>query len=373
MFERYNVMKSNTSQFDVVVFGAGPAGAATARWLAQSNYNVLLIEHSSFDKPRVGESLAPAVQPLLRELGVWNQFEALDPLPSWGTRSVWGSEEPQSHSHMMNPYGSGWHVDRLQFDCMLANAAVEAGATLYLDSRLVSCHEDDNGNWTIRINREGAHLTISSRIVVDATGRRAQLARQLGATRVIADRLMGVTVQYDSVSNKDQCYTLVETSTDGWWYSAPVGENRMMAMLMTDSDICHQAALTVNENWQNRLHDSTTTASRIGKATSLWGPRVFSAVSHRLRREDTAAKWLAVGDSALSVDPVSGSGVVRALRTARAGAESIVELLNGDAASTIEHYEAERDREFREYLNERRMYYQIEYRWRDSLFWQRRL
>ena len=36
--------------------------------------------------PRIGESLAPNVQEPLRELGLWSEFLALMPLPSWGTR-----------------------------------------------------------------------------------------------------------------------------------------------------------------------------------------------------------------------------------------------------------------------------------------------
>ena len=112
-----------SSDFDVAVVGAGPAGSATARWLALRGQRVALLERSRFDVPRVGESLAPAVQPLLVELGVWRQFLALKPLPSYGTRSHWGEATPRMHSHLLSPWGCGWHVDRRAFDLMLAQAA----------------------------------------------------------------------------------------------------------------------------------------------------------------------------------------------------------------------------------------------------------
>jgi len=56
--------------FDAAVIGAGPSGSATARWLALWGYRVALVERSRFESPRIGESLAPIVQPLLRDLGV---------------------------------------------------------------------------------------------------------------------------------------------------------------------------------------------------------------------------------------------------------------------------------------------------------------
>jgi flavin-dependent dehydrogenase len=117
--------------YDAAVVGGGPAGSATARRLALQGRTVVLLERSRFDRPRVGETLGPVVQPLLRDLGVWDRFLRLGALPSWGTRSIWGAPEPATHSHLMSGYGCGWHVDRLRFDRMLADAAVAAGAVLH--------------------------------------------------------------------------------------------------------------------------------------------------------------------------------------------------------------------------------------------------
>jgi len=64
-----------TADFDVIVLGAGPAGAAAARRLQQWGCRAALIERSRLDAPRVGESLAPSTQPLLQELGVWPRFQ----------------------------------------------------------------------------------------------------------------------------------------------------------------------------------------------------------------------------------------------------------------------------------------------------------
>src|SRR4051812_21053115 len=106
--------------YDVAVVGGGPAGAASARRLALAGARVVVVERSRFHAPRIGDSLAPAIQPELIGLGVWREFQALGPMPSYGTRSHWGDAAASLHSHMMSPWGSGWHVDRRAFDLMLA-------------------------------------------------------------------------------------------------------------------------------------------------------------------------------------------------------------------------------------------------------------
>jgi flavin-dependent dehydrogenase len=372
MSEALGARLSDGASFDAVVVGAGPAGAATARWLALQGCSVLLAEGSALDSPRVGETLAPAVQPLLRELGVWERFAALGPLPSWGVRSHWGDSNAQTHEHLLNPYGCGWSVDRRRFDRALIDAAVDAGAALGLATKLVDA-EAANDRMRLRFECGGRPVHVSARVAIDATGRAAHLAQRLGAKRRRFDTLVGITTQFGAVGGEGQGYTLIEAAADGWWYSAPLDGERLVVMLMTDGDLCGRARLVAPANWRAQLRDAPATQQRVGAAPALWGPRVFNAMSQRLARAGTAPQWLAVGDAALAVDPASGSGVVRALRTARVGARAALEALQGRAADAVAAYEAERDRECADYLEQRARHYGMESRWHEHPFWQRRV
>jgi len=146
-----------------------------------------------------------------------------------------------------------------------------------------------------------------------------------------------------------------------------------VTMLMTDGDIAGRAHLVAIENWRGRLLATGATAARVGDAPARWGPRAFNAGSQRLCRSVGADRWLAVGDAALAVDPLSGSGVLRALRTARACAATAIELLQHASLDPIDAYEDERDRESLSYLEERALYYGLERRWPGAVFWQRRM
>jgi flavin-dependent dehydrogenase len=361
-----------TDGLDVAVVGAGPAGAAIAWRLARAGCRVALLERSRFDAPRVGESLAPGVTPLLAELGAWDDFLALQPLPSYGTHSVWGSPELQSHSHLFTPYGNGWHVDRSRFDRMLAEHAAAAGARLRLGCRVVHVEAASNGGSVLQVEGDGRPLRAD--LLIDATGRQASLARWVGARHAVFDRLVGVAVPLDDPAAASHGYTLVETTPDGWWYCAPIGPRRSMAMLMTDADLARRHAQGGVAGWHAALRHAGTTTSRIGKARPQAAPAVVPAVSRRLVRSPapTCQRWLAVGDAALAVDPVSGSGVLRALRTAAAGARAALAALAGDA-DAVGAYEQQCDDDCRRYLAEWAAYYAAEPRWRASPFWQRRV
>jgi flavin-dependent dehydrogenase len=361
---------------DVAVVGAGPAGAATARRLAQAGCHVALLERTHFDSPRAGESLAPAVQPLLADLGVWPQFIDLSPLPSYGTRSSWGSAEPGDHSHLLTPYLSGWHVDRQAFDRMLAETALQAGAQLHLGARVIRVEAETKGGTLFVADSTGAKQ-VRAEFIVDASGRGAALARWVGARHVLLDRLVGIGAGYPDPHAGTQCYTQIEATEDGWWYSAPAAADRCVRMLMTDADLARAQGLASQSAWHAALVRAPLTRARGDIGPPLWGPRIFPAVSQRLQRggERAPLGWLAVGDAALAVDPLSGSGVVRALRMAAAAAETVMSTLGGepgDRASAIAAYEHERDRECTRYLFERASYYAAETRWPRSAFWSRR-
>jgi flavin-dependent dehydrogenase len=268
---------------------------------------------------------------------------------------------------------------------MLAHAAAAAGASLFEGVALQrSVHRQ--GCWWLQttpstLQAEAPDQTFCARVLIDATGRRAQVARALGAQRMLFDRLVGVAVNWAGVEAAEQGHLLVEAAREGWWYSAPLpggtqhAADAMVAMLMTDSDLCGRLRLTVAELWQAILQSTRATRQRLGPAHRISTPQVHCAYSQRLRRDGAsdAGPWLAVGDATLSVDPISGSGVLRALRTARAAADAVSELFARPHAwkGMLAAYEAERDKECTNYLFERAQYYAAEQRF-DTPFWRRR-
>jgi 2-polyprenyl-6-methoxyphenol hydroxylase-like FAD-dependent oxidoreductase len=80
----------------IAILGGGPAGCAAALTLRRylPDLSVTLVTGpaaAAAGAPAVGETLSPGVLPLLRYLGIHQEFLNLEQLPAGGTASAWGS------------------------------------------------------------------------------------------------------------------------------------------------------------------------------------------------------------------------------------------------------------------------------------------
>ncbi len=322
--------------FDVGVAGGGPAGAVIALCLARRGIRVALCEATGFDSERWGETLPPEINPVLKELGLWDEFSALGSLEAPGILSCWGSDSPVVQDFVSNAYGCGWHVDRNRFDAMLCREAARAGAALLLNSRAPE------------------HLRAG--YLVDASGRTG-LRTDDEHRYDDDDRLIAIALRLTG-SSRD-LRTIIETTSHGWWYSAPVPSGGTVAMFFTDPEIYTREGIVIGDE----LERAPLTCARMA-STRIAASRVLHATS-ACRRRIFGGNWLAVGDSASSYDPLSGRGVLKALRH---GVEAARAVAEGSAAA----YSAMVRDEFKEYVRQRRMYYAGEGRWPGSTFWSRR-
>ncbi|HXF46774.1 MAG TPA: NAD(P)/FAD-dependent oxidoreductase, partial [Burkholderiaceae bacterium] len=223
--------------FDVAIVGAGPAGSALALRLARAGARVALIERQRERAFRVGETLPPAIAPRLQRLGVWDRFMDSHPCASDHMRSAWGSSELQSQSFIAHPYQNGWQIDRARFDTMLVRAAVEAGAALHAGCRVRQFDGDGVVGW--RLCAAGGEAMLHARWLVDAGGRRARIAAQLGIERIRIDDLIGVALLFacdDGRGGASGGGAMIEAVGDGWWYSARLPDGAELAVFMTDAD-----------------------------------------------------------------------------------------------------------------------------------------
>jgi flavin-dependent dehydrogenase len=364
------------ARIDVIILGGGPAGSATALALARSGLSALIVERTQYDVPRIGETLPPAIKPLLVSLDVWESFLRDAHASSPAVQSAWGSDELYSLDHIYNPYGPGWHVDRARFDQMLASRAGDAGVSVLTKAELLSCLNDSIDNWQIEISCNDRKNHVEARFVVDATGRSSFFAGRRGIRRIAVDHLVGVVGIVKTVNPETACEysTLIEASEEGWWYSARLPDARLVLSYMTDADLYAKGQRQNPDYWSLMLKQTIHTRSRIsGFDLSAWCPRVVSANSSRLA-QTADRNWLAVGDAAIAFDPLAGQGIYKAIESGLLGAKVIKEHLsgNGSTSSAIGDYVEARNRDFTQYLHLRHVFYARENRWPQSLFWQRR-
>ena len=75
---------------DVLIIGAGPAGATAAALLAEHGHNVVVLEREKFPRYHIGESLLPFCYAPLQRLGLIEQLKAsLDSMQIKMTPELW--------------------------------------------------------------------------------------------------------------------------------------------------------------------------------------------------------------------------------------------------------------------------------------------
>jgi flavin-dependent dehydrogenase len=358
-------------KFDVIIIGSGPAGAATAIDLVRRGRSVAILEQSEYDSVRIGETLPPEIRIPLAKLGVWERFCGDSHLASPGTVSLWGEAEPSCTDFLFNPYGNGWHINRRQFDSMLAKAAECGGASVYRGTRVTACEKERSGLWRLEAQQATREQVFQAGFLVLATGR-AGIPPTFTGRRKIYDRLVGCIkiLDLESSNSKYDHRTLIEATEDGWWYSALLPQRQFVFGFFTDGDRLRVDKISSPENWMKQLSQASYTRQRVLACEWNSSLRVVAA-SSSCRSCTAFERWIVVGDAATAFDPLSGKGIYNALLSGLAAAATIDDSLRGHRLA-LDHYAAQVITQYSEYLVERAKYYAREQRWPNSIFWLRR-
>lgn len=292
----------------IAVVGAGPAGVACALTLRAAGAEVVLVAPPPAEGPAVGESLPAAAGRLLRDLGLEGVLDQVPQVRCAGHASAWSGPTVVTRDALQDPEGPGWRVDRAAFNAALLGAAVQAGVP-WIQDRVVSVQ----GGLGL------ASQVLDVTAVVDASGRRAAVARRLGVSRTVLDRTLA-RVAWGPGDLADQ-RTLVESVPEGWWYSAALPGGQVVAALHTQDAESVRSEAT----WFQAMARAPHTLARVGPIDWTHHRTADAGIS-RLDAPGGPG-WIAVGDAVQAFDPLGSQGMLHALYSGRKGARA---LLRGD-------------------------------------------
>jgi geranylgeranyl reductase family protein len=337
-----------TEDADVIVVGAGPAGSATAAYLARAGVDVLVLEKATFPREKVcGDGLTPRAVKALVGMGV-----PMDERDGWvrnkGLRIIGGGVRLELPWPELSSYpGYGLVRTRLDFDEVLARTAQKAGARLLEGVTVTGPVLDDSGRIVgVKARPSGeparpapAHSAADperiyrARIVVAADGNSSRLSLAMGLSKR-DDRPMGVAVRtyYTSPRHQDD---YLESWLDlwdgpdllpgyGWIFGMGDGTSNVgLGMLNTSSsfgnvdyrDLLRRWLAGMPAEW-GYVEENRTQPIR-GAAL----PMGFNRTPHYTRG------LLLAGDAGGMVNPFNGEGIPYALESGELAAQFIAQAL----------------------------------------------
>ncbi len=354
---------------DVLILGAGPAGAIAALNLA-STRRVIVVDRRVAPVARIGESLPPAARRLLTDMGLWDDFLRQGHAACYGNRSLWNGVNAE-HDFLRDPDGQGWHIDRAQFESWLQAHAVDRGATLLTSTTLDSVTAIKDG-WQVTLGAASGCVEVQAKVLIDASGRAATLSKQLGARRRHHDPLVCLWLygrdQRSTVDSRSQ----IEAVEHGWWYTAALPGQRRVLAFHTDSDLPIARVLRSRTALLEAAKATMEISAQLDAAGFVADAEIVTTAAHSATLQPVAGdRWCAAGDAAISFDPLSSQGLFNAMYTGLAAALACDRRLSGEAIA-FGDYSNDLHRIETAYLQHLDFWYGQEKRWPDSAFWQRR-
>ena len=355
----------------LLVVGAGPAGASTAIFAQRAGMQVLLLDQQiellAADQYRfkVGENLPPTAQPLLEELGIWEKFKEQGHLPAYGTCSYWGSQQAAKVDFLHHPLGHGWHLDRQQFEQLLIQQAMDRGAEVQLGVR-VNQLDFVERQWRVQLNDQS---TATFDYIIDATGRNSWFARQQGGTRLYEFRQLALVAVVEVNDSLRDHTTLIEAIAEGWWYSALLPGKRLVLAFFCQPNQTQRKAWLEPEPWRQLLTKAGKTVQRFATFQNWLIRPQFVAAGSSMLEHKTGPGWCAVGDAAMTFDPVSAHGMTMGMVSARDAVQMLQAKIRGEDGAE-RTYENILNATFQRYALDRKKIYAAERRFPNSPYWQ---
>lgn len=359
--------------FDIVILGGGPAGAIAAGQLASEGLSVLLAESGAIPSHKPGSLLPIAAARVLDQCGIWEKFQSQGHPLVAGNRMAWGNRSIGNTRSKINLDQQAFQLDRKKFEILLLEYAQSQGASVWMGAHFELCSFAEN-QWQITLKREGNLQTLHARYLVDATGSQRAVQTHLGIPFQTDDVQQCLMLTYQAREENalptHPCW--IESVAEGWWNASPLSDREWQLMFFTQPFPADKFPRDLQKLWEKHLKSThqilpLLTKNRFTPTGTLDCRLVESGRSQTIAGEH----WCAIGDAAITFDPLSYQGLISAMYGGIRIKEPILKWLSGNH-QPMQDYVENQLAIYHSYLANHTQLYLEEKRWPNHPFWRQR-
>jgi flavin-dependent dehydrogenase len=331
---------------DVIIIGAGPAGALAATLLCGKGYSVAVFEREIFPRFSIGESLLPQAMLFLEKAGVLGKIEQAGFQPKDGAAFQRG----QQHNiiDFSNAFTAGWNttfqVQRAAFDHLLADHAAQCGANIYF-SHTVTAYEETNSHVCLRgKDNQGQDYEVTGRFVLDGSGYGRVLPRLLGldkpsnfpARKALFTHVKD-NISHPSFDRQKILITVHHQNPHIWYWLIPFADGTSSIGVVGHIDEIEAFGNDDSMRLKKIIQDDVHLTTIMPNPQYIRAIGALSGYACGVKQLH-GKKFALLGNAGEFLDPIFSSGVTIALKSADLATELLCRQLQGEIVDWDKEY-----------------------------------
>lgn len=302
----------------IAVIGSGPAGCTVATLLKRQGHNVVLFSDGRTTELFVGESLIPAIIPVLRELGIEEKVKEFSVHKPGAT--VWVHPDLMAEASFaggMNTLPTyAYNTNRRHFDALLLETAKEAGVPIVEMRAGIQVR-----NGRVSLNEESLAATSAffngqPDFFIDASGRKRMFSNAMKLPERKGKRMDTALFAHVKELEFRENYGDIHMhlATRGWCWRIPLPDRTSVGIVI-NRDTIETFGKTSEEQFDRYIQEDPKISPFFTNVERISSVQKYS--NYQLQTlEITGENWALVGDAAGFLDPVFSSGLYFSMKYA---------------------------------------------------------
>ena len=334
-----------TENVDVLVIGAGPAGAVAAAYLNKNNCKVLVLEKEQFPRFVIGESLLPQCMEHLDEVGFLPNIKKHGFQLKTGAAFYKGDERMEFlfDDQFTKGWTWTWQVKRAEFDKILIDTAIEQGVTVKFKCEVknVCCSKDKQV--IIYTDASGNTHTVESKFIIDASGYGRVLPRFFNLEEPVDTPLRGAVFCHIKDCKRtskagENIFIHSFNNNSAWIWAIPFSDQTTSVGVVGDAALVETLAANNGEEFLNHIRNFKDLNGRFENEELIFQPRKIIGYAARAKQL-FGEGFVLCGNSTEFLDPIFSSGVTLATGSGLKAAKLTLRQLNGEEIDWETEYE----------------------------------